>query len=431
MDQKMIHIKPVIVMKCSNKKHISSGPGMYKHDEVPYYLFLKDRTDISKGHYKTCLDCRDRRRIAGIKFRSKLKNNHNEEKALLTQGVISHLTCTSMCHPKYSEFPRGKTPIELFRSDPKNVNSHLYETCLDCRIGIRELQIENENEKRVDIEALDKIYCTKCIKEKTIHEMYTKLDGTMAKTCIKCTNVSKSVYNKRKNLQNEIKIEFIEKFGSCCQKCNDIFLKPEHESSYIIRTLKTYLIDNIRMVDYNNKSYTTNDFISKHKNEIELRIIQFDHLTEQEQRERGILRPDDIYIKKVNEIIQLSLRNMRSETNKCQHLCCKCHLIITMEREKGNVRYGKILEKINCVNNIKTNLGGCSECGFYDEKLLRFLHFDHLDPSSKKIGVSQMTTDSDYTVDDIIRECSDDITRLLCNYCHIIHTSIQRQKGLL
>ena len=73
--------------------------------------------------------------------------------------------------------------------------------------------------------------------------------------------------------------------------------------------------------------------------------------------------------------------------------------------------------------------GGCSICGFLDENLLRFLHFDHLNPVDKIANVSTMVYDEKCSMNDVIKECQK--TRVLCGHCHIIHTANQRAKGIL
>ena len=53
---------------------------------------------------------------------------------------------------------------------------------------------------------------------------------------------------------------------------------------------------------------------------------------------------------------------------------------------------------------------------------------DHLVISEKVACVSQMVRDSKYSIEDVINECSK--TRVLCAFCHVIHTRNQRMDGL-
>ena len=81
------------------------------------------------------------------------------------------------------------------------------------------------------------------------------------------------------------------------------------------------------------------DIIKLYYKELEVRVIEFDHLPEKDQRERGLLLFNEKFIPKksgVNE--QGSETSIRLEALKCQHLCILCHTIKTIER-------GKIREK--------------------------------------------------------------------------------------
>jgi len=78
---------------------------------------------------------------------------------------------------------------------------------------------------------------------------------------------------------------------------------------------------------------------------------------------------------------------------------------------------------------LKIKNKGCSVCGFWDEKILRFFHFDHINPKDKIDAISNMVNYNVYTLEDVIKESLK--TRIICAHCHAIHTSNQKEMGIL
>jgi len=66
-------------------------------------------------------------------------------------------------------------------------------------------------------------------------------------------------------------------------------------------------------------------------------------------------------------------------------------------------------------------------CGY--NNILRFLEFDHLDPTQKIKDITGMVQNKNYSVDDVIFEISK--CRILCRYCHRFHTKYQRENGII
>jgi len=423
--------KLVLMIPCPNKYHISSK-SKYSKDRVPVSMFMKDPSNASKGLFKHCLDCRMYDRNVRKKVRERHRDNHENARKLAEEGS-KILYCEDRAHPGNSKYPRDKVPIELFRKIRDNPNSSLCKRCLDCREKDNVRCLEYARTRKETVEAEGKLYCRGCNSAKTQEEMHIKLNGEIAETCIECNNKSKNREKERRKLYNDIKMEFIDKHNCSCQRCKKIYLKPINEKSCAVRSLETYMLDGERMVKYEEKLYKVTDFIKEFRNILELRIIQLDHLTEKEQRERGILKPDELYVEKVRNVSNMGGEEaMRLEAVKCQHLCYKCHLLTTMEREKdpGNRVYTFLGgEKKKYIDNIKLNSGECCECGCWDEDLLRFFHLDHIDPKMKKYNVSEMVGDKNLTLDDVKEECIG--TRVICGHCHIIHTSIQRKEGIV
>ncbi len=190
--------------------------------------------------------------------------------------------------------------------------------------------------------------------------------------------------------------------------------------------ISTYNIDGIRYLDYDGILYQSLDFIKLNKYNIMLQVLQFDHLSEAEQREKGLLIENEIY--KPKKCIILDCGNdflMRAEAAKCQLCCMKCHLLETIRREKGLgvvSKLGRI--KLDHINKLKEE--GCVLCGYKDNELPRYFHFDHINVETKVERVSQMLTDK-YTFQDVLDEIKK--CRILCQACHFIRTQDQLKEG--
>ena len=165
---------------------------------------------------------------------------------------------------------------------------------------------------------------------------------------------------------------------------------------------------------------------------LELRVIDFDHLTEEEQRDRKLLLPNEIYVPKSTgkkSISQMgSEHTMRLESKKCQILCIRCHVLTTMFREKGlRKRSGLEKVKLDYVNKLKC--GGCKICGYINSELPRFFDMDHLDPNTKTECVGRMVMSHEFSLQQVKSEC--ELCRVLCRECHRIHTSTQLKNGVI
>ena len=138
------------------------------------------------------------------------------------------------------------------------------------------------------------------------------------------------------------------------------------------------------------KKYSVREFTIKFKHLLELRIIQFDHLPENEQRKCGILSENQPYIQKINSVSSMqSLASMILEAKKCQHLCCKCHVQLTKKRRGiGRVPTKNKLMKMNYVNKIKLKTG-CEICHYKNNETELF-DMDHLVPKNKFKQVSTL-----------------------------------------
>jgi hypothetical protein len=291
--------------------------------------------------------------------------------------------------------------------------------------------------KRKHIEKLRKVaeeegkyLCSYCIKFIPIEEMGKNIDGCLSSTCKKCKEIEKERNINRKNIYRRIQLEYIISQKSSCHKCKMIYIKPDNEVKYS-QGLPTLEESGVRYVNYKGYSYSFEKFIELFSDLLEFRILDFDHLTEKEQRDRGLLIENDLYFGKEGTVFGKGCeKSMRKEAMKCQLLCAKCHLLETISREKG-ITPKTILnkKKREYVNILKLKIGGCRICKFFDVSLLRFLEFNHLKPSEKTESVTVMIGSDKYSLEDVINECKK--CELLCRHCHRIETDIQRQQGLI
>jgi hypothetical protein len=359
------------IKECTSNIHHLSG-SLHTSDKVPISLF---KQKYSEELYKTCQDCRDY-----VKNHKKpIKDNRKEKHIASVKEDGEFIYCSCNSHNTLSKYPREEVPKELFKKDQTDPYSPLFKKCEDCRIS------ENAKSR---------------IRNHKNHDIYEM-----------------------------IKYEFVQKYESCCYLCNNIFIyNPDIKNTVL--ELITYLIDDNRYVKYEDKEYLTKDFIELYKEHIPLSVLQLDHLTENEQRERGILKEDQEYIPKKDNVSCLgSEKAMKIEAAKCQQLCGKCHLLTGISREKGvpeNSRNHLSRIKLKYLNTLKQQ--GCSLCGYINNNLPRFFHFDHLNQNDKIMDISAMTQYNKYSYDEFLKEI--DKCRILCFYCHTLRTKNQRKENV-
>lgn len=148
----------------------------------------------------------------------------------------------------------------------------------------------------------------------------------------------------------------------------------------------------------------------------DLELLEFDHVIGDKITE----------VKRIN-----NYQGMIDEAKKCVLRCSRCHIIKTKNTvtkptideniNTDTAKYGrKHREKArNYIENIKLNSGGCCECGWFDENYLEGLHFDHIDPETKKYNISNLQS-----VGSSLKTIQSEIdkTRIICSNCHRKHT---------
>ena len=409
---------------CSSSRHESYGSA-YNRKFVPFKYFFNDPANPKGREFSTCMHCRNYKAEAERRRRKKLVENSQN-----IQTDPEYKYCPSAVHSKnVSNYPRDKVPILMFKKGEKT-----FKHCSDCRI----FSGEYKREKMADMREFlkdnpDVFFCFSCqFYFDSKDEMHIKEDGSIGTRCLSCKEFNiyrlKEKYQRKRAWYNNIKMKLFLNYENTCRRCDKIFIIPK-ENSLIVREVIPYFKDGIKMVEYEKINYSVKEFMLKFPQLLEMRIIQLDHLSEREQRQRGILKENEIYEGKkhnVGDCKQFSSeKEMEKEAEKCQHLCCKCHIIVSKERELGvENRSLNVKAKRAYVNKIKES--GCSSCGFKDVNLLRFFDMDHIDVDTKIEVVSHMVMFSNYTLEDVIEECKK--CRVLCKHCHWIHSSNQRNQ---
>lgn len=413
---------------CSNSGHNSLSN--HQRENVPFELFLLDAENAKSKLFKMCIDCREYWRK-----RDKLKTEQLKQKKDRTTKENNDVRFCGGKHHKTksgSVYECDKVPMSMFRKIPDNPKSDLFEICIDCRKYISVITTPTRTKLlTANIESSKtngNAFCRECRQTKRIEQMYVRKDGQHGMCCVECKNKDRKRRDNLRKCYQKIQHEFIEFHECSCQICRCIIIKPINENSGCIK-LKTYNTNSENYVEYQNKSYAIKDFLLNYHDLLELRVLEFDHLPEKEQRNKGILLDNEIYVPKKELVNQLTTEHsMRLESHKCQQLCTECHIVATMMREKG----GRVInpreqEKLDYVNEQKKK--GCSTCGYINLNLPRYFDMDHLYPKTKLDNVSSMVLRNKYSLEQVINECN--LCRVLCKQCHKLHTHEQRKTGVV
>ena len=390
---------------CSDKKH-----DIASRNTIPRYPYLKDSVPVEDFYnendpnnpYTLCLGCRIYRSQCLQVTNTKRKEDSD---------VPGCKTCLANCHSTASTVPRENIPLKYFLQDIDDPDSKIGDKCLDCR-----QHIKNVETKRIEgIAERGGIFCGDCKVEKTVEEMALNQDGVTMTKCKICKQRDVDHWLQRyddlKKYYRQIQLNRIIEKECSCEVCKCIFLKP-NEGEFICVKLETRNENGINVVDYEGKTYSVKEFLTEYSNLLEYRILDFDHLPS-----------DDPLMKKSFEVcVTKKKEKMFSESLKCQLTDCECHVRETIKREKGTVyKTPGITEKKEYVDNIKR--AGCSFCHYIPEnnEMLRFIHMDHIDPSTKIQTICKMVYSSEYCMEDLHEETPK--CRPLCAFCHRILTN--------
>ncbi len=148
----------------------------------------------------------------------------------------------------------------------------------------------------------------------------------------------------------------------------------------------------------------------------DINLLEFDHID-----------PDK---KKYNICQMTGSKKLLIEAEKCQLLCIWCHRLRSQE-QRNNMSlnqytpYTPYTVTKDFVDGIKLAIGCCQSCErtVYPDETMCF-DFDHLNPSTKFMNISQMISNhhSNEHIIEEIQKCW-----LLCCICHKLKTNIQLQ----
>lgn len=419
---------------------VGHGPRIkssHPRNMVPVEKFRKDpNRPVGPNNplVKTCSDCREYKRNKGRQNTKLKKDKALEQQKLIAEGKSKFGYCASKYHGSSvkSEYAREEIPVDMLRKIPGDPKSELYLQCSDCRSSNAEDLNNWKHEKREESASKGLFRCYHCHKEVGDESRALNLDGTPSVHCLNCKDAQNDRNGRRLLYVNELKLEFMEKQQSSCYNCKCLFLKPG-ENSLISSRIETYEIDGIRKFSLGGAEYPVSELLSSENNHLlELCVLQFDHLPEDEQRVRGILEDDEAYIpKRYNVSHPMSMSAKRLESLKCQLSCIMCHVKDTFRRltdEDGN-RRGYITrlhrQKLEYVNSLKRC--GCSSCGYKNDEFPELFDCDHLDPANKIANIAILVADGNCSMEMFIEECRK--CRILCKQCHIIHSRNQTLRG--
>lgn len=333
-------------------------------------------------------------------------------------------TCSAKDHESpciKSPHKKNKVPVDLFRKVPGNPHSTLNKKCLHCRDYSNKCKNAERKRKSEQETDDDHFICVSCFKTAHEENRATLDNGEKGTQCSNCYIRDHQKREQKRNALITVKLEFIEKNNASCEICRIFFFPPKDEYSGVIR-----IESENNHVTLNDVKYEVTEFVKLFKDKLELGILEFDHLPEDEQRRRGILKECDKYDPKYKNVTGItSIDAIRLEARKCQLVCSLCHLTETVSRKRTEKKKrGENQTKKSTKEDYRDQekLKGCVICHYKNPQLLSFFEFDHIDPETKVDDVSKMVA-SGATFDEFVLEISK--TRLLCRFCHRLHTNRQ------
>jgi len=405
--------------RCNAKQHtFKSSP--HQDRDVSVELFRKNANDPKSPLFKVCIDCRLYSRRINDDFTSKHITLYQES----IKKNNGYLYCPSKHHKTVSKIAREQVPINMFRRNENDPKSSLLQQCSDCRNVTTKNNKDRIHDKKIKAVKEGKFFCTNCHHTYDISKRALNLDKTPSILCLNCKDGERERSISIRDCYKLVKMEHVIALNACCRKCRSVFIR-DMDKNTTIELKRSETQDECVLLD--GEVFPAKDIILDASDLLELDILHLDHLTENEQRERGLLLSDEIYIPKVRNVSKMSSEEaIRLEALKCQLLCARCHVEETVRRETGlhfTERSHVERQKFDYTNNLKSK--GCALCLYSNVDLLRFFHFDHIDPKEKMENISRMVKDNKYTLEDVKKEMEK--CRILCAHCHIIHTKSQKR----
>ncbi len=377
---------------------------------------------------KTCNYCRaydEKWKAIRSQQRKEAANTQKEE---IIIGKKEYGYCSGYNHSSERSYERDKIPLKEILKNPENINDGFFELCKECRVYSRFYASNSIENRRIKADEEGLFCCATCVKSFPLDQQPLNLNGSKSSNCISCKERAHNYKADLKRIKDTIKLDIIFNNKASCFLCQKFFLSPNH-GSLIVKMFHTCFHNGVKYVVAGQNYMHVDEFLIKFRGELELEILDSDHLPEKEMRERGLLQPHEPYIPKKDGIGNMrNEKEIRNEVKKTQLICKECHKQVTINRESG-IDHAETInrrEKREYVDSLKRQ--GCVSCGVNcrtNYKMLRFYDCDHLDEKNKIANVSQMVWSSEYTINDVIEECKK--CRVLCGFCHIIHSRNQRK----
>jgi hypothetical protein len=409
------------------RHHLTTSP--FPKDRVPLSLFEKMRLDGSIRITMMCEHCRVTTAVLGANKKENKRRALNAPEPIpieIDPTAEKTLVCGEHSHDSFgSPHPRKSVPEFLFRTVEDDPTSRLTKTCKPCRLKKCAIEAARKEQRMKAAVSDTQQVCPQCLKivEKT--DMSILLSGEIGRECKSCHGKGIRESANRTAARHAKKLERIIKTECSCERCRIILLKPLVAGSTIVRRMEVVY----GFVVYNGERMDVRLFLRDYKDLCDLSTLEWDHI---DQATFEDMFPDKIFVPKTKGALHADIAVHDRETEKCQQLCSLCHVIVTIERREKSGKQQQLKnlyaqEKKDFVDLDKIRIGECQLCSCWLPDCLTYYEYDHLDPLTKVACISQMISNSKYSLDDIKTELSG--CRLLCRGCHRIHTAMQRADG--
>lgn len=341
-----------------------------------------------------CKDCRTQGSVYDARKHEKYQKN------IVTEVLPEYQKRCSDCHW-----------IKDINNDFHSPDAQMCKSC--CEINAKYVRERRQYVLDNAHLSLDENICHYCLKIKPI-DCFKNKQGKIINTCTDCINYGneskKQLDKKRKQRYQELIVEETDD-QKVCYTCLEF--KPIdqfcHQYNDDIRT-KNCLGCRQRFLEFQKKcNEKLRNFYIQLKRDLgkcnecgfsDHRAIIFSHIDPDKR---------NFYISKAPNI-----QKLEEEIKKVVCLCLICH---TKKKIQGMIR--RDTEQQNYVESIKKQIGGCQQCGWFDENYLSCLDFDHLDPKTKTSSISKMVW-TFQPIPDIQQEIEK--CQLLCKICHKLRT---------
>lgn len=224
----------------------------------------------------------------------------------------------------------------------------------------------------------------------------------LTKTCTKCNEEKPTTQFGKRNTKCG--------FVSHCKLCLSIYNKKRYAKNGS-KKRKFF------------KQYRINNSICEICGIDDPNVIQIDHIDPSK-------KPKTSKNNRAVQSFRLCILKKDLQSDNTRNLCSNCH-----RKHTSNVYgYGQnknkhIRRRYEYINNEKLKRGGCLDCGYNDFTCFSVFEFDHIDPNSKKFGISSLTRKRKEifwsNIDSEMEKCE-----LRCGNCHQIRTRKQRNTYL-